>query len=59
MDKDDMFEKRVSYLCSGEPAKCGVVCLLCGKFIETNIPRPIICKSCKELWQKIKEKYNG
>lgn len=57
--KKQMIEEGVVSFHSGEPAKSGVSCLLCGKFIETDIPRPIICNSCKELWKRLKEKDNG
>ena len=36
--------------------KIGVFCLLCGRFVQTNIPlTPRICWDCKELWRKLKE----
>ena len=56
---DKQIEENVISFHSCEPAKVGVACLLCGKFIETSIPRPIICNECKELWNRLKEVQNG
>lgn len=59
MDKQKQIKEGVVFFHSGEPPKSGVTCLLCGTFIETDIPRPIICESCKELWERLKEQDNG
>jgi hypothetical protein len=60
MEIKDRFKEGMVFL-KNSPTRCaeGVSCLLCGEFIETNIPTPRVCSSCKELWKELKGRKVG
>ena len=60
MEIKDRFEEGMVFL-ENRPTHYakGVACLLCGEFIETNIPTPRVFRSCKELWKELKERKVG
>lgn len=50
-------EKKCGIISKNSLYKSGVACLLCDKFIETDIPTPTICEDCKALWEKLQRRF--